>query len=72
MTASGYMDEFAKMFASFPDFHLDLIGDPVEHQEDNSVSFTVQATGTHTGAPYSFDPYPEVAATGIAIKLDPE
>jgi hypothetical protein len=72
MTASGYSAEFTKLYRSFPDLHMIRIGDIIEHEEDGSVSITVQVFGTHTGEPYSFGPYPEVYATGIAVQLDPE
>jgi hypothetical protein len=72
MTASGYTAEMTKLYRSFPDWRLALVGDIIEHEDDGSISITVVASGTHTGAPYSFGPYPEVVATGIAVQLDPE
>lgn len=71
MNLSGYNEEFAKMCRCFPDFHSEAVGDVIEHT-DGTVSFSCVCTGTHTGTPYAFGPYPEIAATGIKIKLGPE
>jgi hypothetical protein len=71
MTVPGFLDESQKIFHSFPDFHF-LIETITERPADGTVVARVRAAGTHTGAPFAFGPYPEIAATGTRVVLDPE
>lgn len=71
MTFMGFREEMTRIFESFPDFKLNLVR-PLKEQPDGRVEATLFATGTHVGKPYSFGPFPEIAPTGIAIKLEPE
>jgi predicted ester cyclase len=71
MTIPGFLDETQKVFRSFPDFHFQ-IETITEQPADGTVFARVRATGTHTGAPFGFGPYPEIAAKGTRVVLDPE
>jgi predicted ester cyclase len=73
MTITDFLDETLKMYYSFPDFHYH-IETITERPDDNGTVVVVRgyATGTHTGAPFGFGPYPEIAAKGTRVVLDPE
>lgn len=71
MTLGGFQEELRRIFDSLPDFKLHIVG-PIQEQADGTVLATMYATGTHTGKPYSFGPFPEVDPKGTAIKLDAE
>jgi ketosteroid isomerase-like protein len=71
MTVPGFLDESQKIFHSFPDFHF-LIETITERPADGTIVARVRAAGTHTGASFAFGPYPEIAATGTRVVLDPE
>jgi predicted ester cyclase len=73
MTITDFLDETLKMYHSFPDFHYH-IETITERPDDNGTVVVVRgyATGTHTGAPFGFGPYPEIAAKGTRVVLDPE
>jgi hypothetical protein len=70
MTLDGYEDEWQKVYHSFPDFSLQLEGD-IQEQADGKIVAIVLASGTHTGAPYAFGPYPEIPITNIRVNNDP-
>jgi hypothetical protein len=56
---------------SFPDFHWTQ--GKIELVSPGIVKITnTQASGTHTGAPYTFGPYEEIEATGVKVRNDPE
>jgi len=65
-----YVKECKDVFASFPDIHCEWS----ERSElnDGTVTSKVVVTGTHTGAPFGFGPFPPIEATGIKCQNDPE
>lgn len=71
MTFAGFQEEMGRIFESLPDFKLNIVG-PIKEQSDGTVLANMFATGTHTGKPYSFGPFPEIDSKGAAITLDPE
>jgi hypothetical protein len=73
MTPQSFEEEMVKVFRSFPDFTLHIVSDDgIVEQPDGTVLAELEATGTHTGAPYSFGPYPDIPPSGITVKLDRE
>ena len=70
MTLDGWLEEWKRLFLSFPDFHVDY--SEVKQIDSEHISVVFKVMGTHTGEPYCFGPYPEIEATGIEVKLDPE
>jgi hypothetical protein len=73
MTPQSLEEEMVKVFRSFPDFTLHIVSvNGIVEQPDGTVLAELEATGTHTGAPYSFGPYPDIPPSGITVKLDRE
>lgn len=70
MTLEGFVDEWQRLFRSFPDFHIEY--NDLKIVSPGCISVILQAQGTHTGEPYSFGPFPEVPMTGKHVKLDSE
>jgi hypothetical protein len=70
MTIHCFLDETQKILHSFPDFQYHI--ETITEREDGSVVARGHATGTHTGTPFGFGPYPEIKATGTSVVLDPE
>jgi hypothetical protein len=66
-----WIEDAGNIGSSYPDFHL-------SHEKIIDISPTqamivnLQASGTHSGTPYAFGPYPEIPATGIHCKNDYE
>lgn len=68
---SDYLNEMSSAVESFPD--LNIIWKNIHQLEPGKVEIGYfQITGTHTGKPYGFDPYPEVAPEGHKVLTDPE
>eukprot|EP00977_Amphora_coffeiformis_P030324 scaffold46265_cov183-Amphora_coffeaeformis.AAC.4 len=66
-----FSEEIKNLFSSFPD--LSFAWNDVKQTSPNIVEIGVfQASGTHTGKPYGFGPYPPIESKGIAVKNDPE
>jgi len=63
-------EEMQKVLSSFPDlqFHYDSIE---EVQPGVVVVSHFHATGTHTGTPYAFGPFPNVPARGTVLHDPP-
>lgn len=72
MFMEGYNSEAKKFSRSFPDFRIKVMDSGVKEQADGTVTIFVCASGTHSGEPYSFGPYPEIPATHIRVVNDPE
>lgn len=70
MNVEDFATEGRKMTDAFPDFQL-ILG-PCKETEPGTVVIDVRATGTHTGKPYGFGPFPPVDITGIKVVLDVE
>jgi hypothetical protein len=70
MTLPGFLAEMQKIFDSFLDFHLHVHA--IKEQPDGSVVVRLHASGTHTGAPFAFGPYPEIAPSGMHVVMDME
>ena len=70
LTWKDTLEGAPKAFAAFPDFQLKCT--EMEALEDGSIRFRVVASGTHTGAPYSFGPFDPIEATGKYVENDPE
>jgi hypothetical protein len=66
-----WIEDSIKINSSFPDFHL-YHEKIVDVSPTQAMIVNLQATGTHTGAPYGFGPYPEISATVIYCKNDYE
>jgi hypothetical protein len=74
MTVQGYQQEQDIVNRSFPDFRLNYDMDCLQEQADG-VTVTVRnvrGQGTHSGAPYSFGPFPPIPARGVVCQNDPE
>jgi hypothetical protein len=74
MTVEGYQQEQDIVNLSFPDFRLHYAMDCLQEQADG-VTVTVRdvrGRGTHSGAPYSFGPFPPIPARGVVCQNDPE
>lgn len=72
MTLDGFLEEWEKIFKSFPDFSMRVEGGIREQEADGTVIAVFCVSGTHTGAPYCFGPFPEIEATNIKANNDPE
>ena len=71
MLAEAFIEDANLMRKSFPDKKLSC--DNIRLIEPGVVKFTdLQCSGTHTGAPYGFGPYPLIEATGRKVLNDPE
>jgi predicted ester cyclase len=71
MHIRDFCEEIKRIFASFPDFAFEW-SEPKETQPNVVEIAFFQASGTHTGEPYGFGPYPTLAAKGIKVKNHPE
>jgi hypothetical protein len=70
MLLPEFLEAVIMMFASFPDNKF--VWDSVEEISPGVVLVTnFHGSGTHTGKPFSFGPFPPIAATGIRVKEDP-
>jgi hypothetical protein len=63
------VEELSNTRSSFPDFHL-CYEKIIDISPTQAKIVNLQASGTHTGTPYGFGPYPEISATGIRCKND--
>jgi hypothetical protein len=85
MVLSGFCDEMRTVFRSFPDYRLTVVprddndDDDVVVREvplnDNDHDGTIVvarlvASGTHTGAPYAYGPYPEIPVSHRRVQND--
>ena len=70
MNVHGFADELDRIYRSFPDLNTKYGESQVLGPD--CISVVVQVSGTHTGAPYSFGPFPEIAPTGTKVQLDRE
>lgn len=71
MRQEDFFEEIRNLFTSFPDFGF--AWNDVQQTGPGQVEIGFfQASGTHTGKPYGFGPYPPMEAKGIAVKNDPE
>jgi hypothetical protein len=67
---SEMMEACLLIAASFPD--LKVYWDAVQEIAPNVVMVkSFRGTGTHTGAPFFFGPFPPISATGIYVEEDP-
>lgn len=65
-----YLQVCKDVFASFPD--ISFAWTETNTLDDGTVSSKVAVSGTHTGAPFGFGPFPPIEATGIKCQNDPE
>ena len=73
MPLREYLDEYRRIMLSFPDFTLECRGVKRVSGKPNKFCLEfLQASGTHTGEPYGFGPYPEVPTSNIKFRNDPE
>ena len=77
MRLGEYLASWQDTLESFPDFTLEMNLDDLKADECTTASDgqettvyvrNVRASGTHTGKPYAFGPFPEVAAQGIFVR----
>ena len=66
----GYVQLHKDVLASFPDLHFHW--SESKELDDGTVTSKVYVTGTHTGSPFGFGPFPPIEATGIKCQNDPE
>jgi hypothetical protein len=60
------------LLRSFPDLTFHVL-EPLAAQADGTVTAVLEASATHTGAPFAFAPGMEpMPALGVAVKNDPE
>lgn len=71
LTARCVFESYDMVMKSFPDFRLEATGFH-EVGPCGVVGFTVVASGTHTGEPYAFGPFPSIKASGKVCRNDPE
>jgi len=71
MTFNEYVAELGNVWASFPDFEMTLLELP-KSESHQQVTIHVRVSGTHTGKPYGFGPFPEIEAKGTECQNDPE
>lgn len=64
------VEEMKNVTESFPD--LSVRWNPCRETDDGKVITTIVVSGTHTGKPYGFGPYPKIEATGIKCQNDSE
>ena len=66
-----FVNQMVVVYASFPDYdsHWESVKEDPSSGSVMIKNFT--SSGTHTGAPFAFGPFPPVAAQGAAIKDDP-
>jgi hypothetical protein len=70
MLLPDFLEAVIMIFESFPDNKM--IWDSIEEISPGVVVVTnFQGKGTHTGKPFSFGPFPPIAATGIRVEEDP-
>lgn len=78
MTNKDFREQMAGLFASFPDVHFQLVAGSVKRLKDDATRAkyvakgSIFVTGTHTGEPFGFGPYPPVEATGRKVRNDRE
>jgi hypothetical protein len=64
-----WIEDAGKIGSSYPDFHLSYER-IIDISPTQAMIVNLQASGTHTGTPYGFGPYPEIPATGLHCKND--
>ena len=72
MSVAEYFEEMLRLYPAFPDLSftwqsVQAMGD----DDDQAILKGLRAQGTHT-RPYGFGPYPEIEATHVVCKNDPE
>lgn len=71
MSMKDFIESNHHVAASFPDLAFEYR--KIEVIEGRKVVVSgFRGSGTHTGRPYGFAPFPEVPTSGIAVKNDPE
>lgn len=70
MGKDEYMKMYKNLVAAFPDIHFAWSETNVLN--DGTVTSKVVVTGTHTGGPFGFGPFPPIAGNGIKCQNDPE
>lgn len=78
MLIDDYLETMQGLVESFPDFRLDhaeymeekkLETDGPSDPPTTVVTITdIRASGTHTGKPFAFGPYPAIPASNIAVR----
>merc|ERR1712187_892229 len=71
MTVSGFICELKKVFDSFLDFNVNYES-IMEVEPGIYILKHGIFSGTHTGKPYGYGPFPEVEAKGLKAQNDPE
>ena len=75
MLRSYFVEQMRLCTKAFPDFNFTILhsrAKPSAMEDCWDIVCDLRVNGTHTGAPYCFDPYPPIAATGISLKMDVE
>uniref|UniRef100_A0A7S3KXR5 SnoaL-like domain-containing protein n=1 Tax=Amphora coffeiformis TaxID=265554 RepID=A0A7S3KXR5_9STRA len=71
MKMTDFLNEFVRVFKAFPD--LNFLWKDIKQVQPGVVEIGFfQVTGTHTGEPWGFEPFPAVPAEGRKVKTDPE
>jgi hypothetical protein len=85
MVLSGFCDEMRTVFRCFPDYRLTVVPRDDDYDDDvvvrevplddkdhdgTIVVARLVASGTHTGAPYAYGPYPEIPVSHRRIQND--
>lgn len=70
MEWADYVQVCKDVFASFPD--INFAWSESNELNDGTVTSKVVVSGTHTGAPFGFGPFPPIEATRIKCQNDPE
>ena len=67
---TDFLEQMKGTYASFPDY--DTEWDEMRDSKDNTVRIkNFVSTGTHTGEPFAFGPYPAMPAKGMKIRDHP-
>ena len=72
MNFDEFRQEMENCFASFPDTRFSYSPAKVVQPGKMAIISKLSVSGTHTGKPYGFGPYPEIEAKGIKVQNDPE
>ena len=67
---TDFLEQMQSTYASFPDYATEW--DEMRDSKENTVRIkNFVSTGTHTGEPFAFGPYPAMPAKGLKIRDHP-
>ena len=74
MSRNDFVEQSKLTFEAFPDFQHNETSIRVVVEKDGywEIVCEIKPSGTHTGIPYAFGPFPEIPTTGKHVQMDPE